>query len=140
MFTSEGVIMRGSHLLAHWCKTQQVIALSSAEAELNACVRGVSECIGAFELSRECGLACSAASKVDASAAKCMILRKGCGKVKHLSTRQLWVQGAVASRGIVVQRAHLRCAGRGVCEQIHPWAYRCCLCAHPCKTLSKHPR
>lgn len=44
--TSGGVILRGSHLLAHWGKTQQVIALSSAEAPLNACVRGVSECIG----------------------------------------------------------------------------------------------
>lgn len=34
---------------------------------------------------------------VHASVCKGMVLRTGLGKVKHLSTKQLWVQGAVQS-------------------------------------------
>ena len=34
--TSGGCIMRGHHMLSHWSRTQQVISLSSAEAELHA--------------------------------------------------------------------------------------------------------
>ena len=29
-------MMRGAHVISHWARTQQLIALSSAEAELNA--------------------------------------------------------------------------------------------------------
>ena len=34
--TSGGCILRGDHLLMHWSRTQQVVSLSSAEAELVA--------------------------------------------------------------------------------------------------------
>lgn len=79
-------------MLAHWSKTQQGIAWFSVEADLNPCVRGVSGCIGALDLSHECGLPCTTTLQVDVSAAKGMGLHKGCGKVKHLSTRQVSVQ------------------------------------------------
>ena len=36
--TTGGVLMRGTHLIAHWSRTQQLISLSSAEAELNASI------------------------------------------------------------------------------------------------------
>lgn len=39
--------MLGLHHVAHWSNTQQVVASSSAEAELEACVHEFSECIGA---------------------------------------------------------------------------------------------
>ena len=39
---------------------------------------------------------------VDASACRGMFLRQGSGKVKHLTTKQLWVQGAVQSYAIEV--------------------------------------
>ena len=38
----------------------------------------------------------------DARASKGMMLRHGSGKVKHLSTKQLWVQGAVRAYGVEV--------------------------------------
>ena len=38
----------------------------------------------------------------DASVCKSILLRHGCGKIKHLSTKQLWVQGAVESYGIKI--------------------------------------
>ena len=37
---------------------------------------------------------------VDASACKGMLLRHGTGKVKHLTNKQLWVQGAVQAYGM----------------------------------------
>ena len=36
----------------------------------------------------------------DASACRGMLLRRGVGRVKHLSTKQLWAQGAVESFGV----------------------------------------
>lgn len=37
---------------------------------------------------------------VDANVCKGMLLRTGMGKVKHLSTKQPWVQGAIQSCGV----------------------------------------
>ena len=37
-------------VLMHWSKMQSNVALSSAEAELNASVKGLSELIGVFNL------------------------------------------------------------------------------------------
>ena len=41
---------------------------------------------------------------VDSSACKGMVLRAGTGKDKHLSTKQLWIQGAAETHGINVMR------------------------------------
>ena len=38
--TSGGVVCRGSHTIAWWCKLQSNIAPSSCEAELNAALKG----------------------------------------------------------------------------------------------------
>ena len=35
---------------------------------------------------------------------KGMLLRQGCSKIKHLSTKQLWAQGATLSYGISVEK------------------------------------
>jgi hypothetical protein len=83
-------------LISHWCKTQATVALSSGEAELNAIVKGCSEGIGVYELLRDLG--CDPkifSSETDSSAARGTVLRTGVGKMKHLSTKQLWVQGAI---------------------------------------------
>ena len=44
--TSGGCLMRGRHLIVHWSRTQQLVALSSAEAELNAAVKAAQEGLG----------------------------------------------------------------------------------------------
>ena len=93
--TSGGVLMRGSHCISHWSRTQQLVSLSPAEAELNASIRAGQE-----------GLCLSHVLSVlenphgvhlygDSSAAQGIAQRTGCGKVKHLSIRQLWVQERV---------------------------------------------
>ena len=41
-----GALMYGNHLLLHWSRTQQLAALSSAEAELNASAKAAQEGLG----------------------------------------------------------------------------------------------
>jgi hypothetical protein len=99
--TSGGLVRYCGHLISHWCKTQATVALSSGEAELNAIVKGCSEGIGVYELLRDLG--CNPrifSSETDSSAARGTVLRTGVGKMKHLSTKQLWVQGAIRIYGI----------------------------------------
>lgn len=91
--------------MIHWAKTQANVALSSGEAELNSCVKGLVEGVGLFNLYNELfEERLPFRISVDASACKGMLLRTGAGKIKHISTKQLWAQGAIASFGIEVQK------------------------------------
>ena len=73
------------------------VALSSGEAELNGAVKGVSEGIGVIELCDELGMKVGIKLATDATVCKSILLRHGAGKIKHLTTKQLWIQGAVES-------------------------------------------
>ena len=42
--------------------------------------------------------------QTDANACKGMLLRRGAGRVKHLCTKQLWVQGAIECHGIRITK------------------------------------
>ena len=84
--------MRGAHLICHWSRTQQLIALSSAEAELNASVKAAQEALGVAHLEEELGRHLLIRLYGDSSANHGIIQRQGTGKVKHLSVRQLWLQ------------------------------------------------
>ena len=90
--TSGGVIMRGTHLISHWSRTQQLVALSSAEAELNASVKAAQEGLGVAHLEEEFGRWLLVQLYGDSSANHGIIARQGSGKVKHLTVRQLWLQ------------------------------------------------
>ena len=90
--TSGGVLLRGSHVICHWSRTQQLVALSSAEAELNAAVKAAQEGLGVAHLEEELGRRLLVQLYGDSSANHGMIQRQGTGKVKHLSVRQLWLQ------------------------------------------------
>ena len=98
------MIMIGSHLIHHWSTTQATVALSSAEAELNALVKGCSESLGLKNLAEEWGQELKVRVNIDSSAANGIAHREGCGKVKHLETRQLWVQETVARKSIDVKK------------------------------------
>ena len=90
--TSGGCILRGLHLIGHWCRTQQSIALSSCEAELNGICKAAMEGLGARNLTVELGIEEKVEIRADASAAVGVVQRKGAGKIKHLEVKQLWVQ------------------------------------------------
>jgi hypothetical protein len=81
-----------------------VVALSSMEAELNAIVKGVAEVLGLKNLLAECGRIVKAVIFTDSSAANGVVHRQGSGKVKHLECRQLWVQDAVFSGKVRVEK------------------------------------
>jgi hypothetical protein len=95
--TSGGIVLHGGHLISHLSKAQTSIALSSGEAELNALFKGMTAGIGAFELLAEFCVEPFLELCTDSSAANGIILRSWVGRLKHLSTKQLWVQGAVAA-------------------------------------------
>ena len=100
--TSGGTIRNGKHLIQHWSKLQATVALSSGEAELNASVKGTSEVIGFKEMLEDLGINIEVEIETDASVCKSILLRHGSGRIKHLSTKQLWVQGAIESYGIKI--------------------------------------
>ena len=78
--TGGGVLMHGSHLVHHWSSTQKVVALISAEAELNAIVKSMTELLCLMNMKKECGRDPKGQILTDSS------------KVKHLECQQLWVQ------------------------------------------------
>ena len=87
---SGGVLLHGSAMISHWSKTQSNVSLSSGEAELNGAVKGISELLGVLGLVIElCDPPHSLTVQTDASACLGMLLRRGAGRVKHLSTKQL---------------------------------------------------
>ena len=93
--TSGGAAMHGSHCVLHWSRTQQLVALSSAEAELNASIKAAQEGVGLRNLVEELGDSCFLRLCGDSSANDGILKRMGAGKVKHLSVRQLWLQEQV---------------------------------------------
>ena len=100
---SGGTVLLAGVPLSFWSKTQSNIALSSGEAELNSSVKAMSECLSIINLWEELfHQKLPATLHVDSSACKGMLLRAGTGKVKHLSTKQLWTQAATEMHGITV--------------------------------------
>jgi hypothetical protein len=102
---SGGFVLWHGVPLTCWSKLQSNVALSSGEAELNGAVKAMSEGLGALHLIRELvGEECRVSLCTDASACKGILLRQGSGRIKHLDVKSLWIQGAVESHGIVVQK------------------------------------
>merc|ERR1711873_173376 len=100
---SGGTILLAGVPLSFWSKTQSNIALSSGEAELNGSVKAISECLSVIHLYDELfHERLETNVHVDSSACKGMLLRSGAGKVKHLSTEQLWGQASAEMYGITV--------------------------------------
>ena len=90
---SGGVVMLAGVPVEHWCRTQDRIALSSAEAELKASCKGISAGLGIWEAAKFLtNRQFQFEHFTDASANLGIIKRKGAGSIKHLSARQLWVQ------------------------------------------------
>jgi len=102
--TSGGLIFRGKHLLAHWSSTQATVALSSGEAELNSIVKIGSEMLGIKGMLVECGHNMVGVIRTDSSAASGIAHRRGCGKVKHLEARQLWIQDVIMSKKLSLKK------------------------------------
>ena len=102
--TSGAAFMHGKHLLKSYSRTQSNIALSSAEAELYATVVGASEGLGFKAMGKDFGKSLEVRIHVDASAAIGIAQRKGLGKLRHLDTQALWIQDALRTRRVNVEK------------------------------------
>ena len=96
---SGGTLQLGNHLIAAWSRVQPRITLGSGEAELCAGMRGISETLGFVHLMREFesndwG---RIVHRVNVSACRVIMLRRGCGGLEHITVKSLWVQEAVGS-------------------------------------------
>ena len=93
--TAGGVILWSAGVVKTWSKTLPVIALSSGESELAACVRAAAEGIGLQTILADFGFEARIIIESDATAAIEMCRRLGLGKVRHLATADLWIQQRV---------------------------------------------
>ena len=70
--------------------------MSSAEAEYYAMVDAATRSVGIKNLVAEMGLNLKVVLRTDSSGAKSMASRRGAGRVRHIETKWLWLQAAVA--------------------------------------------
>ena len=96
--TTGGYTVAGSHLIKMWCKTQAVVALSSAEAELYGLVRASAETMGLISMYKDLGTHMNGVVLGDASAALAIVARRGLGKVRA-SGHQLFVDPRESCQG-----------------------------------------
>ena len=96
--------MFGNHCLKTWSSTQEVIALSSGEAELYGIVKGATYAIGIRSLLEDLGVHVHIVVHTDASAAIGITKRRGVGKVRHIEVKELWIQDKVHSGEIDVRK------------------------------------
>jgi hypothetical protein len=90
--------VHGRHVIKAASTTQTVIALSSGESEFYAIVRGVATALGMKSMALDFGLVVSLQVETDSVAGRGMALRLGAGKVRHIDTQWLWVQGVFNRR------------------------------------------
>lgn len=83
---------------------QSNVALSSGAAELTAAARAVSETIAVIETTYEIQETDLTAKLMpDANACQGMLPTASAGNVKHLCTKQVWVQGSVQTYHVEVK-------------------------------------
>jgi hypothetical protein len=88
--------------LKMWSSTQSVIALSSAEAELYAMVKGAAQTVGMMTMAVDFGLKLNGKVDSDASAAIAIVHRHGLGKLRHINVQYLWLQDKVRLKELIV--------------------------------------
>ena len=102
--TSGGIVMLGTHCLQAWSVNQQVIALSSGEAEYYGMVKGASNALGLHGMLSDINVTTRVALSTDSSAAKGIANRRGLGKVRHIELSELWLQDQVARNKIEIHK------------------------------------
>ena len=107
-------------MLAHWARTQVGVALSSGEAELNAALKVGCEALCMKIMAEELCMNVGIELFGDSSAAKGTLARQGSGKVKHLETKQLWMQEKVLNG--TVKYTKIPRARNAADAMTHHWA------------------
>ena len=103
--THAGCEFHGQHLVDSWVATDQVRALSSAEAELYGIVDGAARGLHTRSMHEESlGEEWQVHLRCDSSAAIAISTRAGVGRTRHIETRWLWIQDATRERRVVISK------------------------------------
>ena len=102
--TSGGLVMAGSHVIKSWSSTQQVVALSSGEAELYALIKTAAQTKGIMSGYMDFGLKLDCIVHTDANAAMGIVHRLGLGRTRHIEVQYLWIQKQVYDRDLEVRK------------------------------------
>ena len=102
--TVGGALVWGSRFIKGWSKTMEILALSTAESELSAVVRGTAEGIGLQSVLKDFGVTVKLHLRSDATAAIGMARRLGLGRVRHLAVSDLWVQQRLKGPDISISK------------------------------------
>ena len=94
---SGGTILHGKHLVKAWTKQQSIVASSTAEA-------AATESMGVEAFAKDQGRAVPIRLHIDSSAALSLISRTGLGKAKHIEIQHLWLQEAVRSGKLTMEK------------------------------------
>jgi hypothetical protein len=97
---NSGFLKAGAHVWEHWCAGQQVVALSSGEAEFYANGKAIAHALFFLYLMKEMGRVVKVRAGTDTSAARGVLQRAGPGRIRHLQTRFLWVQERVKAKEV----------------------------------------
>ena len=96
--------MLNKHTVKTWSVTQDMLALSSGEAEYYGLVRCAAQGLGVIALLLDMGIERKLRLKTDASVAKSIASRRGLGKLRHIELNQLWLQEKVNSGKIEIEK------------------------------------
>lgn len=113
--TSAGVLFFNRIPVQTWSRTQEVIALSSGEAEAYALVSGAKELLGASAILKDIGIEPSLTLASDSTSAISMHSRPGLGRNKHIQIKYLFLQQLVARKALEIKKisTHLNSADLG---------------------------
>ena len=97
--TSGGVVLFGGSALKTYSSTQGSVATSVGEAEYYAALKGAAEGLGVQALARDLGVELKVRLVSDSTSARGIACRRGLsGRTRHLETKFLWLQEAVARK------------------------------------------
>ena len=102
--SSGGALVWSGCCLKTWSTTQNVVALSSGEAEYYAALKGAREAMGMQAVCEDIGINVKIVLHTDSSACLGICGRAGIGKIKHMDVVLLWLQGAVRSGRIGIRK------------------------------------
>ena len=105
--TSGGVVLFGGAALKTYSSTQGSIATSVGEAEYYAALKGAAEGLGVQALARDLGLEVEVRLWSDSTSARGIACRRGLsGRTRHMETKFLWLQEAVARKRLHWGKVH----------------------------------
>ena len=99
-----GVIAADGCVLRTFAARQGVISTSSAESEFYAMSCVALEAPLFREVLSFAGFEVWATMGVDSEAAKAVAAREGCGRIRHLDVRSLWLQQEVKEKRLVIKK------------------------------------